>query len=129
MSNHDHDQAAGHAPIPKFLIVVYVALAVWAVSYAFLAERIDDTKTVAGAAVKVDAESGKKVMSQQCTACHGQDFKGGMGPNLHGVIGKLGGEDKVMEVITKGRNAMPSFEANLTEDQRKAVVEFLKTLQ
>lgn len=128
MSNHDHDQAAGHAPIPKFLIVVYVALAVWAVSYALLADRIDDTKTVAGAAVKVDSDTGKKVMSQQCTACHGQDFKGGIGPTLQGVVGKLG-EAETLNVITKGRNAMPAFEANLNEDQRKAVVEFLKTLK
>ncbi len=129
MSAQDHDQASGHAPIPKFLIVVYVVLAIWAVLYAFLAKGIDETQALAGAAVKVDATTGQKVASQNCTACHGQDFKGGVGPNLHGVVEKLGGPDKVYEVITNGRGAMPSFASNLKDDQRKAVVEFLKTLK
>ncbi|MGC5326587.1 c-type cytochrome [Brevibacillus sp. SYSU BS000544] len=128
MSNHDHDQA-GHAPIPKFLIVVYVALAVWAVSYALLADRIDETKSVAGAAVTIDAESGKKIVTQNCAACHGQDFKGGVGPDLHGVVDKLGGPDQTFELISKGKGGMPAFEASLEEDKRKAVVEFLKTLK
>lgn len=49
---------------------------------------------LAGAAASVHAEAaGEKLFKQNCAACHAiaKDAPMGMGPNLHGVIGRTAG--------------------------------------
>ena len=35
-----------------------------------------------------DAGAGAQVFSVHCSACHGTDGSGGVGPNLHGIAGR-----------------------------------------
>jgi mono/diheme cytochrome c family protein len=84
----------------------------------------------------------------QCTACHGDDLTGGVGPNLHGVAGgpvsenlqKLGadhpddwanlwidGTGPEMEGLDRG--GMPTFGSQLSPEEIATVVEYLKSLQ
>jgi mono/diheme cytochrome c family protein len=86
--------------------------------------------------------------SPQCTACHGEDLTGGVGPNLHGVAGgpvsdnlqDLGSEHPedwanlwiagtAPEVEGLERGGMPAFGSQLTEQEIATIVDYLKTLQ
>jgi cytochrome c550 len=134
--NHEHHEKhfdevmgmrQGHGKVPRFLIVVYAVLAVWAVGYALTVKGIDERPAGGQAAQGVSAEVGKG-LSGQCIACHGADFKGGIGPSLHGVVDKLKPEG-VKEVLSKGRNSMPALGASWNDDQKDSMVEFLKTLK
>ncbi|MED0671979.1 cytochrome c [Aneurinibacillus aneurinilyticus] len=138
-NNHEHHEEhfdevmgmkQGHGKVPRFLIVVYAVLAIWAVGYALTVKGIDERPADGEAAQGVSAEVGKG-LSSQCLACHGADFKGGMGgvaPTLHGVVDKLKPEG-VKEVLIKGRGGMPALGASWTPDQQDSMVEFLKTLK
>ncbi|WP_051330744.1 c-type cytochrome [Aneurinibacillus terranovensis] len=135
--NHGHEEHVdevmgmkqGHGKVPRFLIVVYVILAIWAVTYALTAKGIDDRPAGGQTAAQgVSAEVGKGLTSA-CAACHGADLKGGLGPNLHGVVGKLK-EDGVMKILENGKGGMPAMAKNSgwTTDQTKSVIAYLKTL-
>ncbi|MCF6092686.1 cytochrome c [Microaerobacter geothermalis] len=137
MSDHKHHEdhleevngmKQGHGKVPKFLIVVYVVLAVWAVGYALLADGLDEREQATGGAapVAISAEAGASVYGKSCAGCHGQNLEGSVGPALTGVVNKLG-EDEVLNIIANGRGGMPPLGGTVSEDQRKSVVEFLKT--
>ncbi len=68
---------------------------------------------------------GQQVYLQNCTGCHGADRKGnGAGiPSLVDLKQRLT-RQQIIEVITKGRNVMPSW-GFLSEQQRAAVTSFL----
>ncbi|MED0676382.1 cytochrome c [Aneurinibacillus thermoaerophilus] len=117
----------GHGKVPRFLIITYAVLAVWAVGYALNAKGIDERPAGGEAAQGVSVEKGKG-LSGQCVACHGADLKGGMGPSLYGIVDKLKPEG-VKDVLTKGRGSMPALGASWTEEQKDSMVEFLKTLK
>jgi mono/diheme cytochrome c family protein len=95
---------------------------------------------VAGAALAIIKTAG-------CQACHGQDFGGGIGPDLHGIakgpvtpdLKKLGtdhpndwiqlwiaGTDPAVKSI--GRKGMPVFGDQLSPEQITTIAEYLKTL-
>jgi hypothetical protein len=84
----------------------------------------------------------------QCTACHGNDLTGGIGPNLHGVadgpssdnLQKLAADHPDNwpnlwidgtgpEVKGLDRGGMPAFGEQLTPQEIETVVEYLKSLQ
>jgi cytochrome c553 len=84
----------------------------------------------------------------QCTACHGDDLTGGLGPNLHGVangptspnLQKLGTDHPDdwanlwiagtgPEVKGLDRSLMPAFGNQLSPEEIATVVEYLKSLQ
>jgi cytochrome c553 len=83
-----------------------------------------------------------------CTACHGDDLTGGVGPNLHGVAGgpvsdnlkELGADNPDNwpnlwidgtgpDVEGLDRGGMPAFGSQLSADEIATVVEYLKSLQ
>jgi len=84
----------------------------------------------------------------QCTACHGDDLTGGVGPNLHGVAGgpvsdnlqdlaaahpddwpNLWIDGTSPDVKGLERGGMPTFGTQLTPAEIATVVEYLKSLQ
>jgi cytochrome c oxidase cbb3-type subunit 3 len=78
-------------------------------------------------------ERGRSIFSVNCSACHGADARGGQlgGPNLlrsQLVLGDQNGEE-IAPVVHNGRpeRGMPPF-AQLSDDDLKAVVEFLHSL-
>lgn len=92
------------------------------------------------------------ITEAQCQACHGEDFTGGVGPNLHGVadgptsenLQELAADhpDDWANIWIAGtdpavsdpamRNGMPAFGGepyNFTDEEIEAIVAFLKSLQ
>jgi mono/diheme cytochrome c family protein len=103
-----------------------------------------------GGAPNVEQQARQIINKAQppCTACHGDDFTGGAGPDLHGVAeGPTTDDLKALaadhpddwlnlwidgtgpEVKDIDRKGMPQFGSQLTPDEIATIVEFLKTLQ
>ena len=62
-----------------------------------------------------------------CTSCHGDSGQGGQGPRLAGtvIVNYPDAADEI-DIVTNGRNAMPPFALDLTEDEVVAVVTFTR---
>jgi mono/diheme cytochrome c family protein len=83
-------------------------------------------------------ERGRTVWNEHCTVCHGALANGvptltsayGAKPaNLQAQTFRDYPDGKIYHVIMVGKNAMPSYAADLTEDERWAVVHYLRVLQ
>jgi quinohemoprotein ethanol dehydrogenase len=66
---------------------------------------------------------GKQLFEQACAPCHGNDGKGGHGGGMPLVNAKE--PAFVTETVTYGRNNMPPFATQLTEDQIRAVSSYI----
>ncbi|HET7520575.1 MAG TPA: cytochrome c [Candidatus Limnocylindria bacterium] len=98
------------------------------------------------------AQQGKQIIENKaqpaCTACHGADLTGGVGPSLHGVangpvsenlqeLGQSNPDDWAQlwidgtdpAVADLDRGGMPAFGEQLTPEEIDSIVEYLKTLQ
>lgn len=62
-------------------------------------EASDESATASGG----DAE---KIYGQKCSACHGTNLEGGVGPKLETIGASLSKED-IEKVIAEGQGAMP----------------------
>ncbi|ASK33158.1 cytochrome c oxidase subunit II (plasmid) [Alcanivorax sp. N3-2A] len=70
--------------------------------------------------------AGEKVYQANCALCHGAEGQGGIGPSFVGddyVTNPEHLEDHIHTVVN-GRNAMPSFKAQLTPKEIAAVITF-----
>lgn len=47
-----------------------------------------------------------KLFENKCSACHGQDLTGGVGPNLT-KVGSILSQDEMETIIKEGKGAMP----------------------
>ncbi len=67
------------------------------------------------------AEDGAALYKAKCSGCHGANAEGKMGPALKG-------KTNVVDVVTKGGLKGPHAKpvAGLTDDQAKAIADFLK---
>jgi mono/diheme cytochrome c family protein len=83
-------------------------------------------------------ELGKQKFSERCAVCHGPLANGngsltaafGAKPaNLQAEQFRNYADGQIFWVITRGKNAMPSHAADLSPDQRWAVVHYLRALQ
>ena len=87
------------------------------------------------AADKGDAAKGKEVF-EQCGVCHNVDTPDKkMGPSLKGLFthpklvnGKKVTEENVLDKINTGGNGMPSYKELLSEQEKKDVIAYLKTV-
>ncbi len=74
------------------------------------------------------AKRGEPLFTQNCAACHGQNARGGQGPNLLRSVVVLHDEkgEEIGQVIHDGRpqGGMPPF-PNLSEAERYDIAEFL----
>ena len=85
---------------------------------------------VAPAAEQKSDDDGAALYAQLCAMCHGNEAKGGVGPDLTAAE-YIHGKDKaaVSESIAKGRpGGMPGFAGQLDEDQIEDLVEYLLEL-
>lgn len=82
--------------------------------------------------------TGKKGFTEHCAVCHGALGNGvptltaayGAKPaNLQSQTFLNCPDGKIYHVIVKGKNAMPSYAADLTEEERWAVVHYVRALQ
>ena len=86
----------------------------------------------AGAMAQDDAAS---LYKSRCQICHGQDGRGSPVGQKMGVrdfhspeVAKESDAD-LIKITKEGKNKMPKFEGKLTDDQIKAVAEYVKTLK
>ncbi|MCL4403046.1 MAG: cytochrome c [Acidobacteria bacterium] len=82
------------------------------------------------------AARGKQVFERQCAVCHHADSTGRkVGPGLKGLFkrptlahGRKVSEASVRAKIDDGGNGMPSYKEMLSDDEKNAVIAYLKTL-
>ncbi len=70
-----------------------------------------------------DIDQGRGVYTRVCAACHGENGRGGEG-NGAPLDGELSA-DGVFTIVTNGQNAMPSFGAALSPEERRDVSHFV----
>lgn len=86
---------------------------------------------VVSACTSVDPNAtGPEVFEQVCARCHGINLDGGVGPSL-GPDSEAASkpDESLLTTITTGRARMPSFRNQLTEDQIRGLVEYIRTVQ
>jgi mono/diheme cytochrome c family protein len=82
-----------------------------------------------------DAAKGKELF-EQCGVCHNADSEEKkMGPGLKGLYkkakmnnGKKPSDETVLGVINAGGNGMPAYDSILSDEEKKHLLAYLKTL-
>lgn len=80
----------------------------------------DNAAPADGAAAQVEA-----VYKANCVSCHGADLGGGFGPELKNADERLSA-DELFAVIKDGRGQMPAFGGTLSDDEIRALVEWMR---
>ncbi len=80
-------------------------------------------------------ETGESLYKAKCAMCHGQDGAGKtpMGqalkiPDLHSEDVQKLSDEQLTEIIAKGKNKMPAYEAKLSKEQITKLVGFVRDL-
>lgn len=78
---------------------------------------------------------GQNLFRANCAACHGPDGAGNTplaksmkATNLHSLTVQKKSDVQLAQVITNGAGDMPSFKNSLTDDQIRALVNYLRAL-
>jgi mono/diheme cytochrome c family protein len=75
-------------------------------------------------------DAGREVYNQNCSACHGEDGSGQLlgSANFTDLrqMDQLAPRDLYL-TVTQGRGSMPSWQARLSQDERWAVIDYLRT--
>lgn len=74
------------------------------------------------------ADLGKQIYETKCMLCHGPDGKLGLSGAKDLTQSPLTSEKKI-EIIKKGKNAMAGYETQLSEEEIKAVAEYVNNLK
>ena len=77
-----------------------------------------------GAPVAADA-TGDQIYQAKC-GCHGPNGAGGNAPTLAGIHDSA---DEVQKTVHDGKGRMPAFGSQLSDDQIKKVVAYVKGLK
>ncbi|MCJ8163382.1 c-type cytochrome [Pontibacter sp. E15-1] len=84
------------------------------------------------------AKSGKKLFSQNCTVCHGEQGKGdgiaavSLNPHPKNLVAKKftsQTDGAIFWKISEGRSPMPGYRNTFTEAQRWQLVNYIRTLK
>ncbi|MBO0588433.1 cytochrome c551 [Sporosarcina sp. E16_8] len=106
----------------KFLAVMLGAVLVLG---ACGGDKAKEKETVTpGTGTETASVDVEKVVSTSCIACHGGnlELKGGMGPDLSQVGGRLS-EKEIHDVIVNGRGSMPAIK--VSDEEATAVAKWL----
>ena len=90
---------------------------------------------IAGRMQAQDAAKGKEVF-EQCSVCHNADTdEKKIGPSLKGLYkhdklknGKKVTDENVLGLINAGGGGMPAYADTLSDDEKKNLIAYLKTL-
>ena len=88
------------------------------------------TQASDGSAAAPTGPDGAAIYAQRCSACHGGDGGGSIGPALADgrMVERFPDVADQISIVTAGRGQMPSFsDRGLTADEIAAVVEFTRT--
>lgn len=114
------DIRMGNAKVPRFLIVTYCFLAIWAFGYALMAVPLNQVAEVAA--------DGETIFSQSCFGCHNVTDEMKIGPGMQGIHEKYS-EEELQKILLNGIGTMPSLpNLGLNTEQIKAVKEYILTL-
>ena len=70
--------------------------------------------------------TGEEVYEARCSACHGKDFEGRVGPALDGTSSSASMPDSYwVQTITMGKGSMPA--QRLTDNEVQLVIEYIKS--
>ena len=84
-----------------------------------------------GHKIEVYVAAGTKLYGTLCVSCHGENAKGGVGPDLTSSKYKYGKSRlDITKSISEGRpGGMPSFSNQINAEQVESLVEFVLTLK
>ena len=69
-------------------------------------EKESDSTNNSGTSDTVNVSAAEKIYNQKCSNCHGGDLRGGVGPDLTTIGGKIT-QEEIEHVIANGQGAMP----------------------
>lgn len=73
-----------------------------------------------------DPSAGADLFASSCSACHGQDGEGGLGPALAGGLDGFESVEHVARFVSTGvPGRMPGFETRMTPDQVNAIAQYV----
>ncbi len=104
-----------------FIVIVLVLTAVFSCQ-----KKAEETKTTKEAVI----DEGAKIFIERCSACHGPEGKGDIGPDLTDSEWKYGGTDEdLFETISNGRpGGMPAWKNELSEKKIRKVISYIREL-
>ena len=80
-------------------------------------------------------ETGESLFKPKCAMCHGPDGAGKttMGqalkiPDLHSADVQKRSDAELIQIVTKGKNKMPAYEAKLSKEQVDKLVAYIRGL-
>ena len=107
----------------RWLPIALVAIGIAAAGAACSSDGGGSTSTTLAT-----TPSGASLFADNCATCHGADGSGGQGPALaDGAANERLSEADMVEVVTKGRAAMPSWKGVLSEAEIARVVRYVRT--
>ncbi|MFN7251585.1 MAG: c-type cytochrome [Anaerobacillus sp.] len=114
------DIRMGNAKVPRFLVITYCFLAIWAFAYLIMAVPLNQVSEVAA--------DGETIFAQSCFGCHNVTDEYKIGPGMAGV-GERYSEEEIQKLLLNGIGTMPSLpNLGLNTEQIKAVKEYILTL-
>ena len=95
------------------------------------AEATGAAKISGGDKVAAYVAAGKQLYGNLCAACHGENGKGVVGPDLTASKFKYGkSRTEIAKSISEGRpNGMPAFKSQVNDEQVEGLVEFILSLK
>jgi mono/diheme cytochrome c family protein len=120
--------------IAALIAVVVASAVVWGTlwSAGLVRAAVEKARSEAAAANKSPAQlppvvaHGQKLFAVNCSHCHADDATGDEGPDLHGLTKS---DERIKAIITNGvKGEMPSFGKKLQEEDKEALVQFLRSL-
>jgi mono/diheme cytochrome c family protein len=95
------------------------------------------TSTLATRAAEAPTADGQKLYMRICIQCHGPDGTGQMMRAMYPKIGDLTSselhgrmsDDQIAQLIKTGRDKMPPLGGALSDEQIKAIISYVRTLQ
>jgi len=70
------------------------------------------------------AAQAEAIYKANCVSCHGANLGGGLGPELRNVDQRLS-LDEQFTVVKEGRGQMPAFGGSLSDEEIRALVEWM----
>ena len=95
---------------------------------AFGLVEVSKKKLAAGDLHQATATSGNEIFTTACAQCHGDDGKRGVMGAADLSVTPLG-QQAIISTIKNGKGTMVGYEGMLSEDQIKAVAEYVQMLQ